>query len=124
MQMEMKKEEERQKVVNLSATLRTFQPKLEKQKKLKKSTLKKFFIFSQKKFFSYLRKIELLYFKKWNFLATSLKNSYFSKNGFSHISRGNLQSPGIKNFLYFGKWNFLAPRLKKFLYFSKKKFCI
>ena len=37
--------------------------------------------------------MELLYFKKWNFLAASLKNSY--------ISGENLQSLGNKNFLYF-----------------------
>ena len=55
---------------------------------LKKSTLKKIIIFSQKKaffifqemelskkrLFFYFGKMELLYFGKWNFLAPSLKN--------------------------------------------------
>ena len=51
---------------------------------------------------------KLLYFRKWNFLAPSLENSYtFSKKTFSFISRWNLQSLKSKSFLYFRKWNFL-----------------
>ena len=40
---------------------------------LKKSTLKKFLIFSQKNLFLHFGKMELLYFRKWNFLALSIK---------------------------------------------------
>ena len=54
----------------------TFQPQKKKKKK-KKNPLRKNF----------------LCFKKWKFLASSLENSYiFSKNKFSYISRGKLQS--------------------------------
>ena len=55
----------------------TFQPQKKKKKKKKKKP-------HRKNFFC---------FKKWKFLASSLENSYiFSKNKFSYISRGNLQS--------------------------------
>ena len=74
---------------------------------LKITTLKKFLIFSQKKFF--------LYFRKWNFLAKSLKNFYiFFPNNF---------------FLYFWREISELKKLKKsnrkiflniFLLFSKK----
>ena len=64
----------------------TFQP--QKKKKKKKNPIRKNFVF----------------FNKWKFLASSLENSYiFSKNKFSYISRGNLQSLKNKNFLYFQK---------------------
>ena len=64
----------------------TFQPQKKKKKK-KKPNIK-----------------NLLFLKKWKFLASSLENSYiFSKNKFSYISRGNLQSLKNKNFLYFQK---------------------
>ena len=68
-----------------------------------------------------------LYFRKWNFLAPSLTNSYIFSNFLFCISGGNC--PSSKNrkkhaeessyfFLYFGEWNFLATSLKDFSYFS------
>ena len=78
-----------------------FQAKIEKTKnflyfrkiELSGSTIKKFFIFTQKKAFHIFRETE-----------TEL--SYISVSNF----------PSLKNFLYFKKWKFLAPkRLNKTL---------
>ena len=75
---------------------------------LKITALKKFLLFSQKKFF--------LYFRKWNFLATSLKNFYifFPKNFFLYFWREISELKKLKNsnqktffniFLLFSKKN-------------------
>ena len=79
--------------------------RLSVQAKMKKPILKKCLIFFQKRF--------PLNFRKCNFIASSLKNSYiFSKKNFSYISGGNFQSPKNKN----------NPLWRNFLYYSKRVF--
>ena len=107
--------------------------------KNKKTTLKKFIIFSQTKFFLYFEIMVLLSptSKKWK-KSTTKKFPIFPKM--------ELASSKIKNFLYFrrrnflactcisgwnflctkkdnfDKWNFIVPSLKNFLYFLIKRF--
>ena len=66
-----------------------------------------------------------LYFKKWNFLASRLKNFlYFMKYNFLALRLKDFLYFGKWNFLalYSGKWNFLALILKTFLCFLKRRF--
>ena len=109
--------------------------------KMKKSTLKKFLVFSQAKFFLYFGKMVLLNptSKKWK-KSTTKKSPIFPKmelfsskiKNFLHFRIGNfLDSTYISGWNFsttkkkknnFDKWNFLGPSLKNFLYFLIKRF--
>ena len=77
------------------------------------------YTFSKKNFF-------LLYFGKWNFLASRLKNYIFSQKKVFLIFRVELCSPKIKKLLYFFKIAFLIfwkiELLEKTSYISEGNF--
>ena len=70
--------------------------------------IKKFVIFSQKKFFSY--------FAKWNFPAPRLKNF---RRELSDLKKF-LKKSTLKKILIFQEMEFSSPNLKKLLYFKRK----
>ena len=76
-----------QKLNFLASYFSIFQKRTFRAQKTKKPTLK-------------------IYFRKWNFLAQSLKAPYIFSKKDSYISGGNLQLPKNKNFLCFEKNTF------------------
>ena len=69
-----------------------------KIKKCKKNPLWKKFLFFPKKtnFFQYFEKMELLYFRKWNFIAPRLKNF---RRAFTNLEKLNIRCEKVSYIL-------------------------
>ena len=61
-----------------------------------------------------------LYFRKWNFLAPSLKSILYFRRELSKFKK--LKKPTLKKFLIFQGMELLSSKVKKLLCFFRKSF--
>ena len=92
-----------------------------KKKNKKNPCEKNSYIFSKRVFFIYFREMELLYFRKWKFLAPSFKTFlYFRKKLFELKKYKKKHSEKLSYISR--KWNFVVPSFKTLKHCFLKKF--